>query len=909
MLKKILITLFIVPVIGVAIYGYFHFKQIKTPLSPVIQAIPTNAAAILKCNTPKASLQNFSMANPVWKTLITYPFFGEMHTQMRFLDALFPSGSEAFKTIQDKPLFISAHPDASNNYGLLYLMNLPNNITKKQLNDFIKNAAVKSANYSMKIYDGVALNELKLKEDTSFYYFFNKGIFACTFSQYLIEDAIKQLNSGIPISADPAFDKVWNSAGKKVEATLFVNYFNFSQIFTNVLENSRTKLLKPLSTFANWTSLDIKTKGNSYQMSGFTFSKDTSNNYLTILKGQEAQEIEIAEQIPASTAYFHCYALSDVSRFFKNYDTYLNNLTDHYTRQEQLNLLNKKYDVNAQNFFKQWLGNQFAFVINESNSSSFDQNCYAVFQSNGSKDVSKTLSDFNLKIRSRKSSSDTLNELFRGYTIGHIPVESLVPLVFGESFEQLTQFYYVQLKNYVVVGNSSEAIKKWVNIKLAGHTLSEDADYNTFAENNATQSNLYYYFAPARSSELLQQYVKKDLLNWSAAKFETLKNFHALSFQLSANQNLFYTNLFAEYKPCYKKASESIFETDLDTVIHTQPWPLRDAADSSVKIFVQDDALKIYLIDNTGKVLWKKAMKEKITSEVQAVHTQKDKSLQILFSTKTKIYLLDKEGDNVGKFPVVLKYLATNGVKAVDYDHTGDYRFIIAEENKRIYNYSSKGDAVNGWEAVVNADKVVAPVNYFRAKGLDYLTILDQSGNLNLLDRKGKSVVKFKQKLKNAYRNTYYLIADNTLNASSIVTCDSTGKITRLYFSGKIESNQVSKMNQEFYFLYDDAANNFTFVTKNKLEVFGADWNKKAESKLNLATLWKPEITKNLGPKSGILISDADKNLMSISSDGKLQSSIPCLVTTAPAACQLFGDASWYTAIGVRTQLHVYAGY
>ncbi|MBL0049645.1 MAG: hypothetical protein IPP32_16290 [Bacteroidetes bacterium] len=284
MLKKILITLFLVPVIGAAIYGYFHFKQIKTPLSSVIKAIPANAAVVLKCNTPKSSLQNFSVANPMWKSLVSYPFFGDLHTDMRFLDALFATNIEAYKNIQDKPLFISAHPDASNHFGLLYLLNLPNTLSKKQLNDFIQNAAAKTSIYSLRIYDGVALNELKINEDKTLYYFFNQGIFACTFSRFLMEDAIVQLNSGTPISADPAFDKIWNSAGKKVEATLFINYTYFPQLFSTMLEPKEAGFLKALSTFANWTSLDIKTKPNSYQLNGFTLSKDSSNNYLNIFK-------------------------------------------------------------------------------------------------------------------------------------------------------------------------------------------------------------------------------------------------------------------------------------------------------------------------------------------------------------------------------------------------------------------------------------------------------------------------------------------------------------------------------------------------------------------------------------------------------------------------------------------------
>ena len=265
MLKNILVTLFIIPVIGTAIYGYFYFKQIKTPVSPVIQAIPVNAAVIVKCNNAKSMLQNFSMSNPAWKSLADYPSFGEMHREIKKLDALFPLGSEALKNIQDNPLFISAHPIGSSGFECLFLTNLPNTVTKKYVDAFVKNSASKETVFNLKIYDGIALNELKISETSSFFYFFSRGIFACSFSQMLMEDAIRQLNSGVSISTDMAFEKVWNAAGKKVDATIFVNYEYLSQTINAFVNQKESQFIKPLASFANWTSLDVKWKATTIQ--------------------------------------------------------------------------------------------------------------------------------------------------------------------------------------------------------------------------------------------------------------------------------------------------------------------------------------------------------------------------------------------------------------------------------------------------------------------------------------------------------------------------------------------------------------------------------------------------------------------------------------------------------------------
>ncbi|MBK9672226.1 MAG: hypothetical protein IPO70_08225 [Bacteroidetes bacterium] len=909
MLKKILITLLIVPVVGAAIYGYFHFKQIKTPLSPVIQAIPVNTALIVKCNTPKATLQQFSMNNAVWKTLMAYPFFGEMHEDIRFLDGLFENGSDALSYLQDKPLFISIHPDAGHHYDVLYLINLPNTISKKQVNDFIKNASSKNTSEAMRIYDGVALNELKKTEGNSFYYYFNKGIFACSFSSYLIEESIRQLNSGTPISADPSFDKIWNSAGKKVEATLFINYANFSQTLSGAVTKKEADFLPVLSVFANWSSLDIKPKGNAYLLTGFSYSNDSSSNYLNLYKNQEAQDIELTEHIPASAAYVHWTGLSDVNLFFKQYENYINNSPANFNRQQVASNFYKKFGINAATFFKQWMGNQFAYVITESNSENYLQNCYAVIQTNGKKNVTELMNDFKKQTNSKVSNSDTLNELFRGYTISHLTSANLLPLVFGDAFAKLSESYYVITEASVIFGNSRSSLKKWINAIATNHTLGEDDKYKKFADNMSSQATLYVYSALARSPQLISSIFNPDVLKWDETKTASLRNFQGLAMQLSSDKNLFYSNAYISYQPGYTAAQEWITETVLDSSLHQTPSFLTHPDDSSKYVLVQDDALNIYLIDKDGKVKWKKGMAEKIHGKALAIASRKGNELEILFSTSTKIYLLDEAGNNVGKFPVSLSFKASNAVSVVDYDSNGEYRFLIAESNKRVYNYTHKGDPVNGWEAVPMNDVITAPIRYFRTKGLDYIVLVDRSGNVNLLDRKGKSQVKFKQKFKSLYANNYQLQVENTLNGSSLYALDSSGICTRLYFSGKLEKNELSVKGNFYNSLLTNEGIKNLLLSKNKASIYNANMEMQNEFKIPFQASYNPLFCTSSKKSFEFIMASADKGLVLLSSEGNVISSYSCAVCSEPAIGKLYSDQSWYVAVGVGNKLRIYPAY
>lgn len=81
------------------------------------------------------------------------------------------------------------------------------------------------------------------------------------------------------------------------------------------------------------------------------------------------------------------------------------------------------------------MGNQFAYVITEPENENYASNCYAVFKTNGNKEVAKLLLDFATKINSKQANGDSIAEHFRGFTIQQIKAKSLIPMVL-ESYEK-----------------------------------------------------------------------------------------------------------------------------------------------------------------------------------------------------------------------------------------------------------------------------------------------------------------------------------------------------------------------------------------------------------------------------------------------------------------------------------------
>ena len=65
----------------------------------------------------------------------------------------------------------------------------------------------------------------------------------------------------------------------------------------------------------------------------------------------------------------------------------------------------------------------------------------------------------------------------------------------------------------------------------------------------------------------------------------------------------------------------------------------------------------LYLLSNTGKILWKKNVKEKFLGDVLQVDYFANNKLQLLFVTENYIHVMDRNGNYLKDFPVKIKYI------------------------------------------------------------------------------------------------------------------------------------------------------------------------------------------------------------------------------------------------------------
>ena len=153
-------------------------------------------------------------------------------------------------------------------------------------------------------------------------------------------------------------------------------------------------------------------------------------------------------------------------------------------------------------------------------------------------------------------------------------------------------------------------------------------------------------------------------------------------------------------------------------------------------VAVQDVNHVLYLIDNNGKILWQKQLDSKILGKISQVDLYKNGRLQLAFTTSDTFYILDRNGNEVAPFPLKFNDDVTQPLSVFDYDNNRNYRFVVTQ-GKNLLMYDSRAAIVNGFKFTSAKSEIILPPKHIRIGTKDYITIQQQNGTLNILDRTG----------------------------------------------------------------------------------------------------------------------------------------------------------------------------
>ena len=257
----------------------------------------------------------------------------------------------------------------------------------------------------------------------------------------------------------------------------------------------------------------------------------------------------------------------------------------------------------------------------------------------------------------------------------------------------------------------------------------------------------------------------------------------------------------------------NLFKVSFSDPIVVGPFIVTNHITQNKEIIVQDINNILYLIDNSGKIAWSKQIDEKILNKIFQIDSYKNGRLQYVFSTESKLYMLDKKGRDVGKFPLKFNDKITLPISVFDYDKNKNYRICIPQGNE-LFMFDSKGTFVNGFK-YKKQDQIITSPKHFRIQNKD-LIVFKTKSKFNIINRRGEIRIKLKSDIEFSNDDIYSY-------QNNLITTSENNEIIKIDIKGNINKMKEDNSNSIFIVSNDDyisyLRNNSINTQKNKIDL------------------------------------------------------------------------------------------
>ena len=888
-MKKVVIIASIIIICGIIAAGYYYLKR-QSPVDRAVpvEAVPVNSCLIFEFRDFAGLLEKVTGTNQICNEIFSLKPVKRLNEQVVFLDSLFTGNTDAGSLIQDKTLILSLHMTGKEKYDYIYIIGLGTEFEKDQAEKIMSELLNGKAKIAERTYSDVKIHDVIPTDKESirnFSYAVADGVFIFSFSSILVEDAVRQMRSENSIATISGYTKVRNTAGKNVEGNMYINYSTFPKLISIFLDDGYKQFIRSFDNLADWSELDINLKDKVLLLNGFTYSNDSVNNYLNIFLDRSPQRIDLVSVLPANTSALLALGIDDFAEFNKSYKNYLRLSGEINDYENKIESINNGTGTDIETIMFSFMDKELALAYTDINILNIHQNEFVILGTKGKSRAEEGMMEIlqgyakqkNISFEALKYNYNIDNEI--SFPIYKMPYKKFMHVLFGNLFSDVETGYFTFIDNYLVFGNSVKSLSSLIHQNVLQKTLSIDVNYNQFSDYLSSKSNFYFYSNLALSPVLFSAFLNDDLKPVLDSNRTAFQKFHALGIQFSSDKEMIYNNIFLKYNPVYKEPPHTVWESHLDTITEIKPAFVTNHYTKEREIFIQDINNNCYLINATGRIIWKIKMEEPIISDIYQIDYFENKKLQILFSTKDAIHLIDRNGNYVERYPVKLRSPATNGIALFDYEQNRDYRIFVACENRQVYAYNKEGNILEGWEFEKSESKVYNRIQHFRVKDKDYIVFAD-SLKTYILDRRGNVRVKPELDVARSANNIFYMESFKDIKKSRIVTTDTSGLICFIRFDGNVDTLRIRDCSQEHFFNYKDidgdGHKDLIFVDRNELAVY----NKKRS--LIMSYGFNNEITERpvfyIFPdnkrKLGI-VSSLSNELFLINDDGSLYEGFP----------------------------------
>ena len=275
--------------------------------------------------------------------------------------------------------------------------------------------------------------------------------------------------------------------------------------------------------------------------------------------------------------------------------------------------------------------------------------------------------------------------------------------------------FYTHLDDFFVFANSIETLQNVISNFQNGTTIGATDAFTKSMSQLSDESSLLIVADQDRLKGMLSGWFNIDASNLR------LNDYKISAFQLVQDDGFLHLNgVLNKYKKqIIANTITEMFSVTLEADIIMDPQFVINHRTKEKEIVVQDVNNDLYLISNTGKILWKRRLLGPVLGKIEQVDLLRNGRLQLAFATPSRVYIIDRNGNSVSPFPLKFGERITQPLSVFDYDKTRRYRFLVTQGTDLLM-YDRNGRFVRGFK-YINPNRVLTQPKHIRMGSRDYI--------------------------------------------------------------------------------------------------------------------------------------------------------------------------------------------
>jgi hypothetical protein len=541
-------------------------------------------------------------------------------------------------------------------------------------------------------------------------------------------DAMEQTGS---LQEVKGFNKAYEKSAGKGDLRLIIHYPNLPSIASYTFSNAMKGVTAYWGNMASVSCYGVVLDANILGFNGFTYTGDSSRYHLSSVSESEPAQISLPKLLPNETVMFSAYGQATPSSYF--------------------NTITRSPGLDFKSYFQSWTTGQWAYFRWDDGLQHRDGLIIEVDPQGD------PMADMEGLKRFAGLEHELLIDSSTGMAYSQVYSTEILPSVFPSPVYELGSPFYTMISNYLVFGESTSVLRELVLSQKMNQTLGKHPNYQVVTANTGTSSNSFTFINTAAMQTELGQWLNFQSAGGMESTLAKWQSFTPITLQFSKLGDLIFSHgqvhfkpegFLTDYVPLPGRSDSLLISLpdSLKDTIHSidqlpdeyfRITPVKSHATESGYLFGQDHTNTIYLITVGGDTLHTRQIDGPILGPIETVDYYLNGKIQYLFNTAERLYLIDRNFNDVAAYPIDLPVNASNGVRMVYYPEVKKHRFFLGGSDGNIYGYTKEGNQLSGWFPKTGVGVVKLQMQYVQAAGKDYLIFVNQNGVVHAFERDG----------------------------------------------------------------------------------------------------------------------------------------------------------------------------